>query len=194
MNETSASPNRPSQFDTSQWKASGTQERPGMDAQLVQELEECYQAYQKVKEKTDAMAAEGGVSPELIESMKRAAEQHLKDCIQERMMRHTSGNSAPKAEAPPKQEEPPQPDEQPTEETNQKTESNPKHTIKKLYRSTGDSKFAGICGGLAEYFEVDSNIIRIIFVVSAIPWPPFFSIGIFTYLALLLILSEKEWS
>jgi phage shock protein C len=37
--------------------------------------------------------------------------------------------------------------------------------MKKLYRSTQDKKVAGICGGLGEYFEVDSNIIRILMIL-----------------------------
>lgn len=38
-------------------------------------------------------------------------------------------------------------------------------TYKKLYRSRTDRRFAGICGGLGKYFKIDSNIIRLIFVV-----------------------------
>ena len=36
---------------------------------------------------------------------------------------------------------------------------------KKLYRSHTDSKVAGVCGGLGEYFNVDPTIIRIIAVL-----------------------------
>lgn len=32
---------------------------------------------------------------------------------------------------------------------------------KKLYRSRSDKKLCGVCGGLAEYFELDVNIIRV---------------------------------
>jgi phage shock protein C len=34
--------------------------------------------------------------------------------------------------------------------------------MKKLYRSRKDSKIAGICGGIAEYFNIDSNIVRLL--------------------------------
>ncbi|MBP5538865.1 MAG: PspC domain-containing protein [Bacteroidales bacterium] len=34
--------------------------------------------------------------------------------------------------------------------------------MKKLYRSKNDKKIAGVCGGLAEYLNVDSTIIRLI--------------------------------
>ena len=37
--------------------------------------------------------------------------------------------------------------------------------MKKLYLSNTDQKIAGVCGGLAEYFNVDSTLIRIIFLI-----------------------------
>ncbi|MEO6514018.1 MAG: PspC domain-containing protein [Candidatus Saccharimonadales bacterium] len=40
---------------------------------------------------------------------------------------------------------------------------------KRLYRSRVDKKIAGVCGGLAEYFEVDPLIIRIIAVALLLP-------------------------
>ncbi|MBR4384991.1 MAG: PspC domain-containing protein [Treponema sp.] len=36
---------------------------------------------------------------------------------------------------------------------------------KKLYKSNSDKKLAGVCGGIAEYFDVDSTIIRLAWVV-----------------------------
>ena len=36
---------------------------------------------------------------------------------------------------------------------------------KKLYRSNTDSVFAGVCGGIGEYFNIDPVIVRIIWVV-----------------------------
>ncbi len=39
---------------------------------------------------------------------------------------------------------------------------------KKLYRSTTDKKLAGVCGGLAEYFSLDSTLIRLAFVLFCI--------------------------
>lgn len=32
---------------------------------------------------------------------------------------------------------------------------------KKLYRSERDRKLAGVCGGIAEYFSLDSTLIRL---------------------------------
>ncbi|MFH1743106.1 MAG: PspC domain-containing protein, partial [bacterium] len=37
--------------------------------------------------------------------------------------------------------------------------------VKRLFRSQTDKKLAGVCGGLGVYFEIDSNIIRVAFVL-----------------------------
>jgi phage shock protein C len=35
---------------------------------------------------------------------------------------------------------------------------------KKLYRSSGKKMIAGVCGGLADYFDIDVSLVRLIFV------------------------------
>jgi len=40
--------------------------------------------------------------------------------------------------------------------------------MKTLYRSIKDRKIAGVRGGLAEYFSIDSNLVRIV-AVALIP-------------------------
>lgn len=40
--------------------------------------------------------------------------------------------------------------------------------VRKLYRSRTDSMIAGVCGGLAEYFGVDTILVRIAAVVLAL--------------------------
>lgn len=40
---------------------------------------------------------------------------------------------------------------------------------KKLYRSTTQKVFSGVCGGVAEYFSVDVTLVRLIWAVAAIP-------------------------
>ncbi len=60
---------------------------------------------------------------------------------------------------------------------------------KKLYRSRNDRMLAGVCGGLGEYFDVDSTVIRLLFIVLAILGGH----GILAYLiALILIPLEPE--
>ncbi len=40
--------------------------------------------------------------------------------------------------------------------------------IRRLYRSRNDRIIAGVCGGLASYFSIDSNLMRIIYVLLLI--------------------------
>ena len=39
---------------------------------------------------------------------------------------------------------------------------------KKLYRSTTDKKIAGVCGGFAQYFGIDSTILRLALVLFSL--------------------------
>ena len=41
----------------------------------------------------------------------------------------------------------------------------PARPSKRLMRSTSDRKIAGVCGGIAEYFDVDSTFVRLIWVL-----------------------------
>ncbi|MBI3601584.1 MAG: PspC domain-containing protein [Candidatus Omnitrophica bacterium] len=34
---------------------------------------------------------------------------------------------------------------------------------KRLYRIDGDRKIAGVCGGIAEYFDWDPSLVRLVF-------------------------------
>ncbi|MDK2966342.1 PspC domain-containing protein [Lacrimispora sp.] len=38
---------------------------------------------------------------------------------------------------------------------------------KKLYRSDTDKMLCGVCGGIAEYFDVDPTIIRLLWAILA---------------------------
>ncbi len=61
------------------------------------------------------------------------------------------------------------------------------NNAKRLYRSNQDRMIAGVCGGLAEYFEMDTSIIRLLFVFGAI----FTGSGLFwAYLVMILIVPE----
>lgn len=40
--------------------------------------------------------------------------------------------------------------------------------MKKLFRSRYDKKLTGVLGGLAEYFGIDSTLLRLIFVISLV--------------------------
>ena len=40
--------------------------------------------------------------------------------------------------------------------------------MKRLFLSQTDKKIAGVCGGLAEYLEVDSTVVRLVTVVAGV--------------------------
>jgi len=40
--------------------------------------------------------------------------------------------------------------------------------MKRLYLSQTDKKIGGICGGVAEYLEVDSTVVRLVSVILAV--------------------------
>jgi len=40
--------------------------------------------------------------------------------------------------------------------------------MKRLHLSSADKKIAGVCGGIAEYLEVDSTIVRLVVVLLAL--------------------------
>jgi len=42
------------------------------------------------------------------------------------------------------------------------------HEPKKLYRSRSNKMIGGVCGGLAEHFNMDPTLVRIIFVALAV--------------------------
>lgn len=58
----------------------------------------------------------------------------------------------------------------------------------RLYRSETNRILGGVCGGLAEYFNVDPTIIRIIFVLMAI----FGGSGLLVYFILWLVIPSKS--
>jgi len=61
--------------------------------------------------------------------------------------------------------------------------------MKKLYRSEKNKIFAGILGGLGEYFKIDPVILRIIFVVLVIGTGIF--PGVIAYIIALIIMPKK---
>jgi phage shock protein C len=59
-------------------------------------------------------------------------------------------------------------------------------TTRKLYRSKTDRKLAGVCGGLAQYFNIDATLIRVLFVAITL-----FGAGLVLYLAMWIIVPEE---
>ena len=60
---------------------------------------------------------------------------------------------------------------------------------KKLYRDTHNKVIGGVCAGLAEYFNIDVSIVRLIFVASLLLKGG----GFLLYLVLLIVLPKKPY-
>ena len=58
---------------------------------------------------------------------------------------------------------------------------------KKLYRSRNDKKLCGVCGGLADYFGLDVNIIRVAAIVSVF----FGGLELVAYIAAAFLIPEQ---
>jgi phage shock protein PspC (stress-responsive transcriptional regulator) len=58
---------------------------------------------------------------------------------------------------------------------------------KKLYKSNTDKKICGVCGGLAEYLNVDSTVIRLIWVLAVL----FAGCGLLAYIIAALVIPNK---
>jgi len=60
---------------------------------------------------------------------------------------------------------------------------------KRVYRSESDRKVAGVCAGLADYFDIDPTIVRLAFLFMVLAW----GTGLLFYLiAALVIPTESE--
>jgi phage shock protein C len=58
---------------------------------------------------------------------------------------------------------------------------------KKLCKSSTDKVFIGVCGGLGEYFGVDTNMIRILWIIAIL----FFGTGFLAYFILMLLMPQS---
>ena len=60
--------------------------------------------------------------------------------------------------------------------------------IKKLYLSEKDKKIGGVCGGIAEYFEIDSTLVRLLWVVVTLLS---MGVGIIAYLIFWIVMPKN---
>jgi phage shock protein PspC (stress-responsive transcriptional regulator) len=60
--------------------------------------------------------------------------------------------------------------------------------VKRLHRSNEDRWLLGVCGGLAEYFNIDATLVRVLFVLFS------FAVGggIFLYLILWIVMPLEQ--
>ncbi|AIQ51242.1 MULTISPECIES: PspC domain-containing protein [Paenibacillus] len=63
--------------------------------------------------------------------------------------------------------------------------------MRKLYRSTTDKMFTGLCGGLARHLNLDTTLVRLLVAAAA-----FFSFGtvIFIYIIASIIIPKETYT
>lgn len=59
---------------------------------------------------------------------------------------------------------------------------------RKLYRSEEYVMISGVCGGIAEFFDIDPTIIRVLWVIISLFW----GVGIIIYIAMAIIVPKKS--
>jgi phage shock protein C len=59
--------------------------------------------------------------------------------------------------------------------------------IRRLYRSGKERILGGVCGGIAEYFEVDPVLVRLLWVLMTLMW----GAGIIMYLVAWIIIPRN---
>ena len=58
--------------------------------------------------------------------------------------------------------------------------------MKKLHKSNKDRKISGVCGGIAEYFNVDSTLVRLGFIIVG----AMAGCGVIAYIVASLVMPE----
>lgn len=59
---------------------------------------------------------------------------------------------------------------------------------KKLHKSATDRKLAGVCGGIAEYLDVDPTVVRVAWAIIT----AFGGAGLIAYIACAILMPEAE--
>jgi phage shock protein C len=60
-------------------------------------------------------------------------------------------------------------------------------SYKRLYRSRNERMVAGVAGGIADYFNIDPTIIRLLFVIATLFGGP----GLIAYIVLAIVVPEE---
>lgn len=59
--------------------------------------------------------------------------------------------------------------------------------MKRLYKSQTDKKICGVCGGLAQYLEVDATLVRL----GCVALTVFFGMSILVYIIAAIIMPQE---
>ena len=72
-----------------------------------------------------------------------------------------------------------------------RADEHPPYGGRPLQRSAADRKIGGVCGGLAEYFDVDATLVRVVVVILSI-YPGAVICGILAYLIAWVIIPPLD--
>jgi phage shock protein C len=59
--------------------------------------------------------------------------------------------------------------------------------VKRLYRSGKDKMLGGVCGGIAEYFDVDPTLVRLLWVILTL----IYGVGLLAYIIAWIIIPRN---
>ncbi len=168
---------------------------------LADDLKKNWDRYQVANNAADLLAQRSSMPDELINTIKQSAKNKLDESVARSVQRYMNAYGVSEEEIPksePKEEPKVHSDRTTNQNTNQNsykkayeqkqetTESQP-YLEKKLYRVEYDKMLTGVGGGIAEYFHIDSSIVRVLFVLSSF----FYGLGALAYVVLAIILPIK---
>lgn len=58
---------------------------------------------------------------------------------------------------------------------------------KKLFKSESDKKLCGVCGGIAEYFDIDSTLVRLAWILFSVC-----AAGILAYILAAIVMPNES--
>lgn len=58
---------------------------------------------------------------------------------------------------------------------------------KRLYKSATDKKLDGVCAGIAEYFDIDPTVVRLLWVLATL----FVGAGVLAYIIAAVVMPRK---
>ncbi|MDX1741271.1 MAG: PspC domain-containing protein [Rhodothermales bacterium] len=62
-------------------------------------------------------------------------------------------------------------------------------TSTKLTRSSSDKVIAGVCGGIAEYFDMDPTVVRVAYALASLIFAAF--PGLIVYVILMILMPQR---
>lgn len=172
--------------------------QPPLDPQtevLARDLEKIWTDYSSLKQSVEALARRPEMPPDLIRELNRGTADFLADAILDTLKAHVAGpGKKPESQPSGPSAEPagagssPDAAGKPAGSGPEAAQAKAKPS-RQLSRVEYDKMLAGVCGGLAEYFHIDSSLVRVAFILTALP--PFVFVGLIAYVILAILLPLK---